>query len=296
MTENFIMKKMGFKPDDRVLIIHADDIGMCQSTLPAFENLVDFGLVKSGALMAPCSWFPAAAELARIHPEWDLGVHITLNCEWEGYRWGPLSTRDPVSGLLDEAGYLWRSAEATQEHCDPVAASAEMEAQVVACEKMGVDVTHIDTHMGTVLHPKLLHSYAQCALSRRLPLLAVRLDVAGWMQQGADAESAELAVQFGKNLEELGSPLHDGMFWAPLDKADDRIDQYMKLIERVPNGLSRIYIHPAEDTPELRAICPDWRARVEDYRTFMQPGMKEFIANQGIHLVDYREVKNAMIA
>ena len=95
MQPNPVLKKLGFSPGDRVVIIHTDDIGLCQATVDAFADLFDFGLISSGAMMVPCPWFFEAAAFARTHPAADLGVHLTLTCEYERYRWGPLSTRNP---------------------------------------------------------------------------------------------------------------------------------------------------------------------------------------------------------
>ena len=294
MQTNPILNKLGFADTDRVLITHADDVGMCQSTLPAFAELFAFGLVKSGAVMAPCAWFPAAAAQCRAHPEWDMGTHITLTSEWDTYRWRPLSTVDPASGLLDEEGFFYRSMPAAQEHADAAAAQAEMEAQVKKSLAAGIKVTHIDTHMGTVLHPKLIMGYAQTAFQFHVPLLAVRLDEEGWKAQGADAETAAAAVQFCQQLEASGMPLHEGLFWVPLEQEADRMGQYKHVLDTLPAGLSRLYLHPAVDTPELRAICPDWRSRVEDYRCFMSDELKAYIQKLGIHLIGYKEVMDAM--
>ena len=99
---NAALKQLGYAADDRVVIIHADDIGMCHATLPAMADLLDFGLLSSAATMVPCAWFPQTAAFCRDHPTVDMGVHLTVNCEWEAYRWGPISTRDPASGMLDD--------------------------------------------------------------------------------------------------------------------------------------------------------------------------------------------------
>src|SRR5881275_3142643 len=103
---NLTLKKLGYGADDRVVIIHADDIGMCQATLPALADLLDFGLVSSAAVMVPCPWFRAVVAFCAVYPAVDMGVHLTVNAEWESYRWGPLSTRDPATGLLDKQGYF----------------------------------------------------------------------------------------------------------------------------------------------------------------------------------------------
>ncbi len=129
-TPNPLLKKLGFADTDRVVIIHADDVGMCQATLPALADLFDFGLVSSAATMVPCAWFSSLAKYCREHPQADVGVHTTLNCEWTAYRWGALSTTDPASGLLDNEGYLHQWPPATYEHATAEAVQAELQTQV----------------------------------------------------------------------------------------------------------------------------------------------------------------------
>jgi predicted glycoside hydrolase/deacetylase ChbG (UPF0249 family) len=155
MDPNPLLRALGFAETDRVAIVHADDIGMCQASVAAFAELADAGLVTSGAVMMPCGWAPAAAAWARAHPATDIGVHLTLTSEWDAYRWGPLSTRDPASGLLDADGYFPRTTAAVQA-ADPEAATRELEAQVARALAAGIDVTHVDTHMGAVNHPRLI--------------------------------------------------------------------------------------------------------------------------------------------
>ena len=107
MNANPVLKKLGLSDTDRVAIIHTDDIGMCQASVDAFADLNQAGIISSGAVMVPCPWFLHAAEYARQHPQADLGIHLTLTSEWKTYRWGPISTRDPASGMIDEEGFFY---------------------------------------------------------------------------------------------------------------------------------------------------------------------------------------------
>ena len=175
MQTNPVLKKLGFSPDDRVVIIHTDDIGMCQASVEAFADLADFGLISSGAVMVPCPWFLQAAAFARDHPEADLGVHLTLTCEYDLYRWGPISTRDPASGLLDDQGFMHHTSAGVWENADPDAAIAELDAQIRRALAEGMNLTHIDTHMGTVAHPQLIPGYIQLANQYGLPPMIPRL-------------------------------------------------------------------------------------------------------------------------
>ena len=109
MAPNPVLKKLGLSDEARVVIFHADDIGMCQASLAAYADLVGVGLISAASTMVPCPWFPATAAFCRANPDRvDMGVHITLTSEWADYRWGPTSTCDPTSGLLDADGYMHR--------------------------------------------------------------------------------------------------------------------------------------------------------------------------------------------
>lgn len=186
MQPNPLLRRLGFAENDRVAIIHTDDIGMCLASVEAFAELWDFGLISSGAVMVPCPWFLKAAEYARAHPQADLGVHITLTSEYKTYRWGPISTRDPQSGMLDEEGCFYHRTPAAREHGDPQSVQREIEAQVQRALAMGMQPTHIDTHMGTVASPKFMRGYLATALKYHLPPMLFRMDASGWMAAGLD--------------------------------------------------------------------------------------------------------------
>ncbi len=177
---NPILKELGFSATDRVAVIHADDIGMSQSTLPAIEDLFDDGLVSSAAVMVPCSWFPGAAAYARTHPEADLGVHLALNSEWETYRWGPLSSVDQKSGLIDTDGYFYDNTEATQAHADLGAVQLELRAQIQRAVEAGIDPTHVDTHMFCLGHPRFLETYLQAGFDAETLPIIFRPGGLGW--------------------------------------------------------------------------------------------------------------------
>jgi predicted glycoside hydrolase/deacetylase ChbG (UPF0249 family) len=121
MTPNPFLTKLGYSTTDRLVIVHTDDIGMCHASAQAFKDLWNFGTITSGAVMVPCPWFPVVAQMCRENPDVDMGVHATLNAEWKNYRWGPVSTRDPESGLLDADGYFNQWHQAVYDNAKPEA-------------------------------------------------------------------------------------------------------------------------------------------------------------------------------
>jgi predicted glycoside hydrolase/deacetylase ChbG (UPF0249 family) len=294
ISPNPVLKKLGLKNDDRVAIIHTDDIGMCQASVDAFADLNEVGIISSGAVMVPCPWFLHAAGYARQNEKADLGVHLTLTSEWSTYRWGPISTRDPASGLVDEEGYFYHRSEPAQEHGDPTAVEAELNAQVSRAIQAGIVPTHIDTHMGTVAHPKFMGIYVQLALKFHLPPMIFRLDEAGWLAAGLDPEFAKMAALFVQQLESSGLPLLDVLGGMPLDTDNDRLERTKQAFSDLKPGITHFIIHPSKDTPELRTITPDWRCRVADYRDFMNEELRRHIEKTGVHIIGYRAIKNLM--
>lgn len=294
---NPALRQLGFDARDRVAIIHADDIGMCQATLPAIAELFDFGLVTSASAMVPCPWFPLTAAYCRDHPAADMGVHLTVNCEWEACRWGPLSTRDPASGLLDDDGYLHARPRTTWERADPAAVQAEIATQTQRALAAGIDATHIDTHMGTIAHPRFLRDYARLALDQRLPgfFLAPPEEQMRARGLGDEAVIAD-AARGGRELAASGMPLFDDLAMLPLNNPDDQIGVVKRLIDSLRPGLTLVILHPALDTPELRALAPDWRSRVANYEVFMSVEARDHLRQSGVQLIGYRPLRELLRA
>jgi predicted glycoside hydrolase/deacetylase ChbG (UPF0249 family) len=287
---NPLLRKLGFADTDRVAIIHADDVGMCQASAQAFAELDAFGLVTCGAVMVPCPWFPQVADYARQHPQVDLGLHLTLTSEWRTYRWGPVSTRDPASGLLDSEGFFPHRSAEVQQSADPAAAAQELRAQLQRARDFGIRLTHIDTHMGAVVHPKFLQTYIGMAVENRLPLMVLRMDEHALRGMGLDEPTAQLGAQIIRQLEESGFPLLDVIYQMPLDKPDNRLDIAKAAFDALQPGITHFVIHPSVDTPELRAITPDWRGRVADYQTFLRDDLRAYLKQTGVQVIGYRHI------
>ncbi len=294
MRPNPVLRRLGLADNDRVALIHADDIGMCQATVDAFADLAEFGLISCGSAMVPCSWFPLAADYCRRHPAVDMGVHLDLTCEWDLYRWGPISTRAPASGLIDGEGYLYRTSAEVQQNGDPEAVRCELQAQVERALAAGIDVTHVDTHMGTVGHARFMPAYLQLVRSYRVPAMLPRLDEAAWQGRGMDSASAAMAVETVNKIEESGVPVLDGLLMLPLEQPDDRIEQAKRAFDALPAGLTHFIIHPAKDTAELRALAHTWPARVADYRAFTSEELRDHLRRAGVQVIGYRVLRDLM--
>ena len=286
MRHNPALRALGFGPRDRVVVVHVDDVGMCGATVDAFVELNAQGVTSSGSIMVPCPWFPAAAARCRDLAGVDVGVHLTLTCEWDGYRWGPISTRDQASGLLDEEGYFHRN-QARWGPVDGAALRREIVAQVDRAVAAGVDATHIDCHMFVALHDALTAEYVDLAFARRTPVLMTR--EIGWV-----AALGEPAIAA---WEERGLPVFDDQVGPPLrGSTDGWMGRAKRMFEELAPGLTYMIVHPARDTPELRAIASDWRQRVADFEAFRSDELARHVRDLGIEVIGWRPLRELMRA
>ena len=294
MKPNPLLKKLGYTDTDRLVIIHTDDIGMCHASVQAFKDLWSVGGVTSGAVMVPCAWFPAVVRMCRENPDMDMGVHATLNAEWESYRWAPVSDVGAGSGLRDEAGYFHDDPDNTSKLASMEDVDKEVNAQIEMALKAGIDVTHVDSHMGAIMHPKFIQTYIQAAGGRALPNMLPRLDAVGIEVMGISEADRVAYAPIMEMLEGIGVPTLNGIMSMPLDQPNGQMEIAKKLLGNLPVGIAHFILHPSIDTPELRAIAPDWESRVSNYNTFMSDELKKFIESEDIKPIGYRAIRDAM--
>jgi predicted glycoside hydrolase/deacetylase ChbG (UPF0249 family) len=294
MNLNPALKKLGFSEHDRVVIIHTDDIGMSHASYAACTDLWQAGIISSSAVMVPCPWFPKVAAFCKSNSKVDMGVHITLTCEWDNYRWGPVSSREARAGMLDAEGFLPRKSSEIQANGDPDAVGCEMITQVERAIAAGINPTHVDTHMGTVFHPKFFPAYVQLARQFKLPVMIPRLDEAGLQRWGFTGDAAQWALNMLRHIEEEKLPLLDHIMGMPLNKPDGRLEQVFAAIDALQPGLTHFIIHPSHDTPEARAISPDLPSRIGDYETFMDERVRQHLKDAGVQVIGYRDLKALM--
>jgi predicted glycoside hydrolase/deacetylase ChbG (UPF0249 family) len=289
-----LLKRLGFEADRRVAIFHADDVGMCHGANAAFEELSKDGSITCGAVMVPCPWFTEAAAMAVSDPDVDLGVHLTLTSEWHRYRWAPISTTRRSSGLIDADGYFWHRLPMLAAHVVPEAAEAEMRAQIERALSAGIDVTHIDTHMGVALLPQLIDSYIRLGREYRLPVLLPRHLSEYTSVLEFDNISLDEVTEGLARLEADGWPLVDHFRMTMGVPARESDSAYRKLIAGLPKGLTVMALHP-NISGDIDAITPQKaHFRTEEYRLFRDAEFKAFIASQDIHAVGFRPIRNLL--
>lgn len=280
-----LAERLGYKATDKLLIVNGDDAGMCHAANMATIECIEKGLMRSSTIMVPCPWFPEIAAYAKQDPDKDFGVHLCHTAEWTKYRWGPVADRAQVPGLVDADGYLWRSVEEVYAHAKPEEALIEARAQIKRALAAGIDVTHLDSHMGTLqLNPEFFKVYVQLALEFDLPLRMASQDtMARYGQPELRAQVAARGIVFPDYFiyEELKDENKDvRAFW-------------LNIVRNLKPGVTELYIHAALPTDEMKAISGSWSTRAQEYEVFTHnEEMKRLVAEQRIILIGYRPLRD----
>jgi len=279
-----LAERLGYKPTDRLLIVNGDDVGMCHAANVATMECLEKGLMRTATIMVPCPWFPEIAAYAKTKADQDFGVHLTHTAEWVKYRWGPVADRAQVPGLVGPDGYLWRGIEDVYAHAKPEEALIEGRAQIKRALAAGVDVTHLDSHMGTLqLNPDFFKVYVQLALEFDLPLRMA---------------SQETLARFGqpdvrRQLAAQGIVFPDYFVYDELkDEKNDVRSFWLNIVKNLKPGVTELYIHAALPTDELKAITGSWSTRAQEFEVFTRdPDLKRLVAEQNIILIGYRPLR-----
>ena len=281
-----LAERLGYQPTDKLLIVNGDDAGMCHAANLGTIECLEKGSMRSATIMVPCPWFPEIAAYAKVHPEKDFGIHLCHTSEWGKYRWGPVADRSKVPGLVDSLGYLWREVPEVYAHATPDQALIEGRAQIQRALAAGVDVTHLDSHMGTLQYdPRYLQMYLQLAVEFQLPLRMASQETM------ARNGHPELREQFAaKGIIFTDYFVHDEL---KQEEAKGVKPFWMDIVKNLKPGVTELYIHAALAGDELKAITGSWKTRSAQYELFAHDeDMKQLIAEQKIILIGYRALRD----
>ena len=276
---------LGFKDADKLLIIHADDLGFAHSENAASFEAMKSGVVNSGSIIVPGPWFLEVVNEYRKNPHFDLGIHLAVTSEWRDYKWGPVSPVDKVKSLVNQYGYFYSSVDSVVMHAKPEELELELTNQIEKCLNAGLDITHLDGHMGFHLgSEKFLDIYIKLGKKYQLPILFNKVF---------------FAIAKGGN--EKYSYFIDNIYGVPQDSFPDKmITYYHNLLSNFPSGISEIILHTAYDDAEMQAICVDhpyWGSawRQQDYNFVMNEETIVNLRKNDIKLVTWREIRDKVI-
>ena len=270
-----IGERLGFAPDDRLLIVNCDDLGSSHAANIAIAAALREGVATSATLMVPCPW---ALEAAGLCQGLDIGVHLTLTAEYPGYRWRALTG---AKSLHNDLGFMPATADQVWARADLADVRAECRAQIDQALAWGVDATHLDAHMGTMqADPRFFEIYADLGAEYGLPLRMMSESATRRLGFPARDLAAQRGVTFTDHC--IAPP------WGVTARGT--------FVDRVPNlrpGVSEIFVHPVADGPELRGYdleAADLRA--QDAAWVMESDIRALVAAYGVKLLSFRPLRD----
>ncbi len=275
------------------LVIHADDVGMCHGANRAFIELSRRGTITSGSVMVPCPWFPEIAEAAASDADLDLGVHLTLNAEKAHYKWRPVSDPPPSAGLVDSDGYMFRRVADVRASAHPDAVEIEWRAQIDKALAAGIDVTHLDAHMGAALGPEWCDRYIALGVEYDVPVLITRtLDRYGPNNHLADVTEAAFAT-FVDQAIAANMPIFDRVLETDFSRQRGAPTSYEEMLSDLDPLVYCAY-HPNAPGPgEIEVIEPDtWHVRTDEYELFGTAGWAAWLDDQPFTLTTMGELRD----
>jgi chitin disaccharide deacetylase len=282
--------RLGFPAGGKVLLLHAHELGMCYESNAAVERLLEGEVVRSASAMATCPWFAKAAKWRQAHPDADVGLELTLNSEFDDYRWKPVSLGDAARSLRDDQGFLWQSPIQTMVNATAEDVERELLAQISYAKEVGLNPTHLTTHLGALItRPDLIEMYLRIAREKWIPAVVV-----------------EMTPEHVARFEEQGFPIPDDIIELvsnyPLPKVDDlkhlaaaesyeqKKQDFLALLNDVAPGITQIAFRPAVATDGLPGIADDWQQRAWEADLFADPEVQAAIRDKQFILTDWREL------
>jgi len=281
-----VAERLGYPPDSKLLIVHADDLAVAHSVDAASLDALDKDAVTSASVMVPCPWLNEVAAYAKEHPNADLGLHLTLTSEWKIYRWGPVGAKEKVPSLLDSSGYLWPETAPAAQNIKPEEAEREIRAQIERAVAAGIHPTHLDSHMDVLFsRPDLFTVYVKVAHDYKLPFLAVKV---------SDERKKLLTLLTEKDI------VLDSLVMAnPTVRAAEWKEFYGNAIKNLKPGLSEMIVHLGHDDAELQAVTLDhpdygsaWRQR--DYEFVTSSEFKKLLEENHVILIKWKDLQKLL--
>ncbi len=280
--ENLLLKKLGYSKDTKLLIIHADDLGLTHSQNKASIKAMENGMVNSGSIMVTCPWFTEIANYANKNPDIDFGIHLTLTSEWDYYKWGPVLPVKEVPTLVDKYGFFLREEDFHTFNLNEV--ENELCAQIDKALKFGIKPTHLDSHMFCMYDlPEFMDLYIKIGKKYNLPLLLDKKYYTNFCSK-RNIEITEEDI------------LVDAIHMAVPDNITNGIDSYyINILKSMEPGLNVLLLHPAFNTMEMEGVTngkkewgTEWRQK--DFDFFTCNLCKKLIEEEKINLITWRQL------
>jgi len=283
-------EKLGYPVNSKVVMLHADDIGMCSEANEAVIPYLLNDQIQSAAAMVPCPWFNDIADWYKKHPEEDIGLHLTLTSEWKNYRWGPVSNPSNVPELIDPEGYMWRGVIDVVSRTPVTTIEKEVRAQIERAYERGIKPGHIDTHMGT-LYSKVEYAEAFFKVAMEYGIPANVIEFTPDRVQKFRKQGYPITARLIQSGRKYTLPKLDDFTSVPNGKSyQEKKELFFDLVQNLEPGITEIIFHPSIETEGLKKITNSWQQRVWEAKMFSDPEVIQFFKNEGIIFTNWKEM------
>lgn len=287
-------ERLGWPEGARVVIFHNDDAGMCYEANRGSIIGLEQGLITSWSIMMPCAWVPGIAAYLRENPEVCAGLHLTLTSEWDHYRWRPVACADSVPGLVDPSGYLWDNNSLVTQHASADEVETEIRAQIALARRMGLPITHLDTHMGTIFaRPDYIDRFIKVGIETGIPVMIPGGHMTDLKKDNPEVvDRLELIRGLAENVWAAGLPVLDDIHTASYGwKTTDKTELFAQALRDMKPGVTQIIIHATETSPVFHRISTSGDSRQGDLNAMIDPKLRQVVEEENIILTNWRELK-----
>jgi predicted glycoside hydrolase/deacetylase ChbG (UPF0249 family) len=283
-----IAERLGYPKNTKLLILHADDVGVSHSVNVATTTAMEKGCINSASIMVPCPWFTEIASYVREHPGMDFGLHITLTSEWNNYKWGPVTPSTQAPTLINKQGFLYSTVDSVKQFANPTQVEEEIRNQVKRANQFGIDPTHLDAHMFAVVrNPDFLKAYIKVGREFKIPVFLARE-----MERELNLKLESLIAKNEVIADSIVSIMPEMMHSNPAG-------YYAQTLRGLPVGLTYFIIHTAYDNEEMRSVTKgftDWGSawRQTEFDFFSSPECARLLKENNIQLVSWREIRDKL--
>ena len=278
-----LAQQLGYTSSDKLLIIHADDLGLARSVNKASFEALSKEFVNSASVMMPSPFAEEVAAYYLEHPQIDLGLHLTFTAEWTDYKWPGVAPANKIETLLDDEGFLHQKKVTVIKEGINAEIKTELQAQIDYARALGISPTHMDSHEGTLFFdPAFFRTYIEVGHQNQIPVFVPKL----------------LAPHFDEHFPLPPQVvLVDQMFMALKGTELDAMESYyVEVLSSIKPGLNQLLVHLAFDDEEMKAITKDreaygtkWRAK--DYQVVSSKKFQDLLKQNEIKLIQWRDIQ-----
>jgi predicted glycoside hydrolase/deacetylase ChbG (UPF0249 family) len=283
-------ERLGYPAGSKVIVLHANELGLCYETNAAGTKLLEAGTVRSAGAMVPAPWFGDLAEWCKAHPNADVGLELTLNSELANYRWKPVMSTGLVPSLVGADDFLWQLPVQTMVNATAADVERELRAQINRAKTSGLQPSHLTTHLGTlVTRPDFMEVYLRIARQEWIPAMIVEVtpeQVERFRAQGYPLPDDVIAL-----LEDYPLPKVDDLrFVGPADSYEAKKQAFLKMLGELAPGITQIAFPPAEASEALMRIVPNAEQRIWNAQLMGDEEIRAALATEDVVLTDWREI------